>query len=109
MQLSRHVRPQVARRGSGFFRHWLTRMCLACMKVSCMHETCQSCDRSCSCVRCNFQLSNDSARDGCALPMYGLFDRLDLPILAFVTGYAGKSPLFDHAVNAISRFDMFKG
>jgi len=41
--------------------------------------------------------------------MYGLFDRLDLPILAFVTGYAGKSPLFDHAVNAISRFDMFKG
>src|SRR3954451_24665123 len=42
-------------------------------------------------------------------PMQGLLDHLDLPILTFVTDFAGKSLLFDHAVNAISRFDMFKG
>jgi undecaprenyl-diphosphatase len=41
--------------------------------------------------------------------MQALLYRFDLPILRFMTGFAGKSPLFDHAVNAISRLDMFKG
>ena len=38
-----------------------------------------------------------------------MFDRFDLPILAFLTGFADKSNLFDHLVNALSRLDMFKG
>ena len=38
-----------------------------------------------------------------------MFDRFDLPILAFLTGFAGNSNLFDHLVNALSRLDMFKG
>lgn len=38
-----------------------------------------------------------------------MFDRFDLPILTFLTGFAGKSHLFDHLVNALSRLDMFKG
>lgn len=33
----------------------------------------------------------------------------DLPILTFLTGFAGKSHLFDHLLNALSRFDLFKG
>ena len=37
------------------------------------------------------------------------FDRFDLPILTFLTGFAGKSHAFDHLVNALSRFDLFKG
>jgi membrane-associated phospholipid phosphatase len=41
--------------------------------------------------------------------MHALLDRFDLPILRFVTGFAGSSSLFDHVINAISRFDMFKG
>jgi undecaprenyl-diphosphatase len=41
--------------------------------------------------------------------MQAILSRLDLPILQFVTGFAGRSPLFDHTVNALSRFDTFKG
>jgi undecaprenyl-diphosphatase len=38
-----------------------------------------------------------------------LFDEMDPPILTFMTGFAGKSPLFDHPLNALSRLDIFKG
>jgi undecaprenyl-diphosphatase len=38
-----------------------------------------------------------------------LFDGFDLPILRFLTGFAGRSHLFDHLVNAVSRQDIFKG
>jgi undecaprenyl-diphosphatase len=38
-----------------------------------------------------------------------LFDGFDLPILTFLTGFAGKSHLFDHLLNAVSRLDIFKG
>ena len=38
-----------------------------------------------------------------------LFDGFDLPILSFLTGFAGRSPLFDHLINALSRLDIFKG
>ena len=37
------------------------------------------------------------------------FDWFDLPILRFLTGFVGKSPLFDHFVHAISRYHLFKG
>jgi membrane-associated phospholipid phosphatase len=37
------------------------------------------------------------------------FDWFDLPILRFLTGFVGKSPLFDHFVHAISRYHTFKG
>jgi undecaprenyl-diphosphatase len=37
------------------------------------------------------------------------FNRFDLPILAFLTSFARKSPLFDHVVNALSRLDLFNG
>lgn len=36
-------------------------------------------------------------------------EQFDLAILSFFTSFAGKSPVFDHIVNAISRFDLFKG
>ncbi|HEX2940408.1 MAG TPA: phosphatase PAP2 family protein [Rhodopila sp.] len=38
-----------------------------------------------------------------------MIQRADLAILTFLTGFAGKSRIFDHVVNAISRFDLFKG
>ena len=38
-----------------------------------------------------------------------LFERADFSILAFLTGFTGQFPLFDHLVNAISRLDTFKG
>ncbi len=37
------------------------------------------------------------------------FDGFDLPILRFLTGFVGKSPMFDHFVHAISRYHTFKG
>jgi undecaprenyl-diphosphatase len=37
------------------------------------------------------------------------FDDFDLPILTFLASFAGKSHLFDHLVNALSRLDIFKG
>jgi undecaprenyl-diphosphatase len=41
--------------------------------------------------------------------MAHFFDGFDLPILAFLTSFAGKSHLVDHLLNALSRFDIFKG
>ena len=41
--------------------------------------------------------------------LVGLFDRADFSVLAFLTGFTGRFPLFDHLVNAISRLDTFKG
>jgi|tagenome__1003787_1003787.scaffolds.fasta_scaffold20708806_1 membrane-associated phospholipid phosphatase len=41
--------------------------------------------------------------------MRAIFDPFDLPILKFVTELAGKSHLLDHTINALSRFDTFKG
>lgn len=41
--------------------------------------------------------------------MHTIFDGFDLPILRFLTGFVGQSPLFDHVINAVSRLDMFKG
>src|ERR1700753_4292261 len=38
-----------------------------------------------------------------------LFDGFDLPILAFLTGFAGRGRLFDQLLNALSRLDLFKG
>ena len=38
-----------------------------------------------------------------------MFDGFDLPILHFLTGFVGKSPLFDHFVHGISRYHTFKG
>ncbi len=38
-----------------------------------------------------------------------IFDGFDLPILHFLSGFAGRSSLFDHVVNALSRLDLFKG
>src|SRR6185437_951892 len=38
-----------------------------------------------------------------------IFDGFDLPILRFLCGFAGRSSLFDHIVNALSRLDLFKG
>lgn len=38
-----------------------------------------------------------------------LLDLVDLSILRFLTGFSGKSQLFDHLVNALSRLDIFKG
>ncbi len=35
--------------------------------------------------------------------------RFDLPILRFLTGFAGRSHLFDHSMSALSRLDIFKG
>ncbi|MDB5361142.1 MAG: phosphatase family protein [Rhodospirillales bacterium] len=37
------------------------------------------------------------------------FDGFDLPILRFLTGFVGRSPLADHLVHAVSRYDTFKG
>lgn len=34
---------------------------------------------------------------------------LDLAIMTFMTGFAGKSALFDHAINTLSQLDLFKG
>jgi undecaprenyl-diphosphatase len=41
--------------------------------------------------------------------MHAVFDGFDLPILTFLTGFAGRSRLLDHVINAISRLDLFKG
>ncbi|MDR3530454.1 MAG: phosphatase PAP2 family protein [Rhodopila sp.] len=41
--------------------------------------------------------------------MARLFDGFDLSVLTFLTGFAGRSRLFDHLVNALSRLDIFKG
>jgi undecaprenyl-diphosphatase len=41
-------------------------------------------------------------------PLQALND-FDLPILAFLTSFVGKSHLFDHLVNLLSRLDLFKG
>ncbi len=41
--------------------------------------------------------------------MHAIFDGFDLPIVRFLSGFAGKSPLLDHVINALSRLDMFKG
>ena len=41
--------------------------------------------------------------------MNAFLDHLDLPILTFMTGFAGKNAVFDHLVNAVSRLDLFKG
>ena len=41
--------------------------------------------------------------------MRAVLDSFDLAILRFVSGFAGKSSLLDHAINAVSRLDMFKG
>jgi undecaprenyl-diphosphatase len=41
--------------------------------------------------------------------MHELFNSFDLPTLTFLTGFAGKSQLFNHVVNAVSRLDIFKG
>jgi undecaprenyl-diphosphatase len=38
-----------------------------------------------------------------------ILDGFDLSILTFLTGFAGRSSLFDHLVNALSRLDIFKG
>jgi undecaprenyl-diphosphatase len=38
-----------------------------------------------------------------------LFNSFDLPVLTFMTDFAGKSRLFDHLINALSRLDIFKG
>jgi undecaprenyl-diphosphatase len=38
-----------------------------------------------------------------------IFDRVDLSVLTFVTSFSGRSAVFDHFVNAISRLDLFKG
>lgn len=38
-----------------------------------------------------------------------IFDSFDLPILHFLTGFAGRSRLLDHLVNTVSRLDLFKG
>jgi undecaprenyl-diphosphatase len=38
-----------------------------------------------------------------------IFDGFDLPILRFLCEFAGRSSLFDHVVNALSRLDLFKG
>jgi undecaprenyl-diphosphatase len=38
-----------------------------------------------------------------------VFNAVDLPILDFLTGFTGKSSLFDHLMNALSRLDLFKG
>jgi undecaprenyl-diphosphatase len=38
-----------------------------------------------------------------------VFDRFDLPVLDVLSGFSGRSPLFDHVINAISRLDLFKG
>jgi membrane-associated phospholipid phosphatase len=43
------------------------------------------------------------------MPASHLFDGFDLPILTFLTSFAGRSHLFDHMVNAVSRLDIFKG
>lgn len=37
-----------------------------------------------------------------------LYD-FDLTILTFLTSFVGRSPLFDHLNNSLSRFDLFKG
>jgi len=39
----------------------------------------------------------------------GIFDAVDLPILRALTSFAGRSSLFDHGVNALSRTDSLKG
>lgn len=38
-----------------------------------------------------------------------LLNSFDLGILTFLTSFVGKSPLFDHLINALSRLDLFKG
>lgn len=38
-----------------------------------------------------------------------IFDPVDLPLLRLASRFAGKSHLFDHLVNAVSRLDIFKG
>lgn len=38
-----------------------------------------------------------------------MFDRIDLSILTFLTNFSGRSSLFDHLINAVSRLDIFKG
>ena len=43
------------------------------------------------------------------MQMAQLLDRIDISILTFLTGFTGRSNVFDHFVNALSRMDMFKG
>lgn len=38
-----------------------------------------------------------------------LLNGFDLSILTFLTGFSGKSRLFDHFLNVLSRLDLFKG
>jgi undecaprenyl-diphosphatase len=38
-----------------------------------------------------------------------IFDRFDIPALTFLASFAGRSHLFDHLMNALSRLDIFKG
>jgi undecaprenyl-diphosphatase len=38
-----------------------------------------------------------------------LFDAVDLPILQALTGFVGRSALFDHLVHAVASYDSFKG
>jgi undecaprenyl-diphosphatase len=38
-----------------------------------------------------------------------ILDNVDLSILRFLTGFAGRSHVFDHFINALSRLDIFKG
>jgi undecaprenyl-diphosphatase len=38
-----------------------------------------------------------------------VLDGIDLWILTVLTGFAGRSPILDHFINAVSRLDIFKG
>ena len=38
-----------------------------------------------------------------------MIENADLAILTFLTKFSGKSGLFDHLINALSRLDLFKG
>ena len=41
--------------------------------------------------------------------MHSALQNFDLSILTVLTGFAGRSSLFDHLINALSRLDIFKG
>jgi undecaprenyl-diphosphatase len=38
-----------------------------------------------------------------------ILDQFDLPIMKFLSSFVGRSDLFDHLVNAIEYYDIFKG
>jgi undecaprenyl-diphosphatase len=38
-----------------------------------------------------------------------VIENADLAVLTFLTGFSGKSSIFDHLVNAVARLDLFKG